>query len=131
MVWCNYFCDHCARFIQPYYYGDLVCCSLCGKVIHEDNFVKTMARQSKKIDPEIEKNYEEMVEEDTEYGENKNYTKIEEECNSRRVWCDYCVKSISPPQYFVNKICCSYCGKVLLEDNFHLMARQTWLWIEQ
>ncbi|XP_055808547.1 uncharacterized protein LOC129877070 isoform X3 [Solanum dulcamara] len=82
---------------------------------------------SKKIDPEIEKNYEEMVEEDTEYGENKNYTKIEEECNSRRVWCDYCVKSISPPQYFVNKICCSYCGKVLLEDNFHLMARQVCL----
>lgn len=36
--------------------------------------------QNKKIDPAIEKNYEEMVEEYAEFGANKNYTKVEEEC---------------------------------------------------
>ncbi|XP_010321500.1 uncharacterized protein [Solanum lycopersicum] len=114
MVWGNYLCDYCARFIRPYYYGDLVCCNLCGKVLDED--------KSKEIDPAIEKTYEETIENDVEYGKDTTYTEIREEYNSRRVWCNHCVKSISQPHYFVNKICCSICGKVL-EDNIHFITR--------
>ncbi|XP_015075952.1 uncharacterized protein LOC107020170 [Solanum pennellii] len=123
MVWGNYLCDYCARFIRPYFYGDLVCCNLCGKVLDEDNFGKTMVQhKSKKIDSAIKKTYEETIKENVEYKKDTTYTEIQEEYNSRRVWCDHCVKSISQPHYFVNKICCCICGKVL-DDNIHFITR--------